>query len=167
MQSLLLIYYIIIIFGHRFQERLKDFQHLYITPVQFKPSLFHIQKQAKPQRTCAEEAVLVVEGIHTSTVANERGCLKGLLILQLHHAQFSLQVDPLPVCCILNRLINPPAQLPTHTLPHFCTRAYHLQRDGHLLEPLNTLSIQEVQKVSLFVSLHYFTLNKLSVKLYH
>lgn len=94
-------------------------------------------QHSKQQHTCAEEAILIVEGVHSSAMANERGGLEGLLVLKLHHTQFSLQVDPLPVWCILNGLIDPPAQLPTHSLPHLCARVYHLQREGSLLGCFN------------------------------
>lgn len=46
--------------------------------------------QSEPMKsTCAEQAVLVVQGIDSSTVANQGRRLKGLLVLQLHHTQFS------------------------------------------------------------------------------
>lgn len=47
--------------------------------------------------TCAKKAVLVVEGVDSGTVANKRRGLEGLLIFQLHHSEFSLQVNSFPV----------------------------------------------------------------------
>lgn len=77
--------------------------------------------------TCAQKAVFVVEGVDSGTVANQGRGLESLLIFQLHHAKLSLQVNALPVRRVLNGLINPPSQLPTHTLPHLSTGADHLE----------------------------------------
>lgn len=49
------------------------------------------------ERTCAQEAVLVVEGVDSGTVANQRRGLERLLVFQLHHTEFSLQVNSFPV----------------------------------------------------------------------
>lgn len=79
------------------------------------------------QPTCAKKTVLVVEGVDTSTVPDERRSLKCLLVLQLHHAQLGLEVDTLPVGRILDGVIDAPAQVPTHALPHLRARADHLK----------------------------------------
>lgn len=85
-----------------------------------------VQQHWERERTCAQEAVLVVEGVDSGTVANQRRGLEGLLVIQLHHAEFSLQVNSFPVRRVLNGLVDPPSQLPTHPLPHLRTRADHL-----------------------------------------
>ena len=84
--------------------------------------------QVRPApHTCAQQAVLVVEGVDPGTVAYERGRLEGLLVTQLCHTQLGLQVDTLPVRRLLNGLINLPAQLPTHTLPYLRAGVDHLK----------------------------------------
>ena len=86
----------------------------------------HSPGQACPH-TCAQQTVFVVEGVNPSAVAYERGSLEGLLVTQLCHPQLGLQVDTLPVCRLLNRLVNLPAQFPTDTLPYLRAGVDHLK----------------------------------------
>jgi len=82
--------------------------------------------------TCAQEAIFVVEGVDTGTVANQGGRLEGFLLVQLRHAQLGLQVDSLPVRCLLDRLVDLPAQLPAHSLPHLRAGVDHLHGNNSL-----------------------------------
>lgn len=56
-----------------------------------------VQQHRESERTRAQEAVLVVEGVDSGTVADQRRGLERLLVFQLHHPEFSLQVNSFPV----------------------------------------------------------------------